>query len=189
MKIDAANTITGNRHFCLKNCLSNPCSPQPDAVCMPFRQYKKPLIECLVEFLTHGMIIVNDPSWQCPVSYRGTVSNGREEALQYIIKIIEQRYSYAIIFEQPGCINNGKQRKILLNADHKETSIDILSHNWTRASLPPFLVSNNPVELMNTTAPRIKSGEIVPSMLSFEETLLLMIESSILKATSIEAEG
>ena len=126
---------------------------------------------------------------QCPVSYRGTLSNGREEALQHIIKINEQRYSYAIIFENPGCINNGKQRKILQNADHKETNIDILSNNWTRTSLLPFLVSYNPVELINTTAPRIKSGEIVPSMLSFEETLMSMIESPILKATSIEAEG
>ena len=46
------------------------------------------------------MMIADDPSWQCPVSFRGTVGNGRQETLPYIIKIMEQRYSYAMIFEK-----------------------------------------------------------------------------------------
>ncbi len=83
-------------------------------------------------------------------------------------------------FEKPGCINGEKQKKILQQAGHTLTCLNILNHAWTNETLLPFVEGKEPVAMMNYTAPAIKNGSIDPATLSFEQALSLMIESPIL---------
>ncbi|THB69983.1 MAG: hypothetical protein D6B25_20695 [Desulfobulbaceae bacterium] len=95
-----------------------------------------------------------------------------------------------IFYEKPGCINGGKQKKILEAAGHRLICKDILTTPWSEERLTPFLMSRNPEEIMNHTAPDIKNGTITPANLSFKEALALMISSPILiKRPLIHVEG
>ena len=95
-----------------------------------------------------------------------------------------------VFYEKPGCINGGKQKAILEAAGNMLECRDILTTQWTGQSLVPFLMSKNPVDIMNHTAPAVKTGEIVPAELSFEEAVALMVDSPILiKRPLIEVEG
>lgn len=93
-------------------------------------------------------------------------------------------------YEKPGCINNGKQKKILEQAGHTLLVKDILTHPWKRDELQAYLDSRDPLTIMNSTAPSIKNGTITPSSLSFEEALELMIDEPILiKRPLLDIDG
>ena len=83
-------------------------------------------------------------------------------------------------YEKPGCINGEKQKKILTEAGNKLICIDILKFPWTKSALLPFVEGKEPEEMMNSTAPAIKSGEIVPSRLSMGEAIKMMVACPIL---------
>lgn len=93
-------------------------------------------------------------------------------------------------FEKPGCINGAKQKKILTEAGNTLYCIDILNHNWTREELVSFFAVEDPVLIMNHTAPAIKRGEILPDKLTFEEAVQLMLAEPILiKRPLIRVDG
>lgn len=95
-----------------------------------------------------------------------------------------------LFFEKPGCINNEKQKKILLAAGHNLQCIDILKYPWDFDRLLPFIKDKEPEQIINRTAPAVKQGKIDPSRLSFSEAMALMIENPILiKRPLIEVEG
>lgn len=95
-----------------------------------------------------------------------------------------------IFFEKPGCINGKKQKAILLAAEHYLTCVDILSYAWTMEKLLKYVDGKEAVEMMNHTAPAIKSGEISPENLTFTEALDLMVAHPILiKRPLIEVDG
>jgi nitrogenase-associated protein len=83
-------------------------------------------------------------------------------------------------FEKPGCINGEKQKKILQQAGHTLTCVNILTYAWKNETLLPFVAGKEPATMMNYTAPAIKNGSIDPATLSFEQALSLMVESPIL---------
>ena len=95
-----------------------------------------------------------------------------------------------LFFEKPGCINNGKQKKILENAGNVLECLDILSYRWTKEELLPFVSGKEPDQIINSTAPVVKKGELVPSQLSFAEAVDLMIDDPILiKRPLIKVDG
>ena len=93
-------------------------------------------------------------------------------------------------FEKPGCINGEKQKKILQDAGHTLNCIDILNYQWADEKLLPFVAGKVPAEMMNHTAPAVKRGAIIPSLLTFEEALALMVAQPILiKRPLIRVDG
>ncbi|ACK65818.1 nitrogenase-associated protein [Rippkaea orientalis PCC 8801] len=85
-----------------------------------------------------------------------------------------------IFYEKPGCINNTKQKNLLQGAGHDLVVHNLLTTSWTTERLRQFF-GNRPVkEWFNPTAPRIKSGEIIPSQLDEETALKLMIVDPLL---------
>jgi len=88
--------------------------------------------------------------------------------------------SLIIFYEKPGCINNTKQKALLKAAGHTVEAYNLLAIAWTVETLRPFF-GNLPVsEWFNDSAPRLKSGEIIPSQLDEQTALNLMINDPLL---------
>ncbi|MEL4894697.1 ArsC/Spx/MgsR family protein [Crocosphaera sp. Alani8] len=83
-------------------------------------------------------------------------------------------------YEKPGCGNNTKQKTLLLAAGHNLEAKSLLTETWTPETLRPFF-GDLPVNLwFNPSAPKIKSGEVIPDNLSEEKALELMIADPLL---------
>jgi nitrogenase-associated protein len=85
-----------------------------------------------------------------------------------------------LFYEKPGCINNTKQKALLKAAGHTVEAHNLLTEAWTVETLRPFFADLPVAEWFNPTAPRIKSGEIVPAHLDAETALELMIHDPLL---------
>lgn len=85
-----------------------------------------------------------------------------------------------IFYEKPGCKNNTKQKALLQAAGHTVEAHNLLTTAWTIETLRPFFGDLPVVEWFNYTAPRIKSGEIIPAKLNTEKALNLMINDPLL---------
>lgn len=83
-------------------------------------------------------------------------------------------------YEKVGCINGGKQKNILQAAGNELNCIDILAFPWTKEALLPFVEGKTPDEMMNSTAPAIKKGDIRPAELSFNQAVAMMVADPIL---------
>jgi nitrogenase-associated protein len=83
-------------------------------------------------------------------------------------------------YEKPGCINNTRQKKILKSAGHELIERDLLAEPWTPGRLRPFFASKQVAEWFNRSAPRVKSGEIVPESIDADKALALMIADPLL---------
>jgi nitrogenase-associated protein len=85
-----------------------------------------------------------------------------------------------IFYEKPGCINNTKQKALLNAAGHQVEAHNLLTEAWTVETLRPFFGELPVTKWFNYTAPRIKSGEIIPAQLDAETALNLMIHDPLL---------
>jgi len=95
-----------------------------------------------------------------------------------------------VFWEKPGCINGGRQKKILTDAGNVLECSNILEKQWTGEELMRFVAGKSASECMNFTAPAVKRGEIDPGSLSLDQAIELMIEDPILiKRPLIEVDG
>ncbi|MGK7926689.1 MAG: ArsC/Spx/MgsR family protein [Spirulina sp.] len=85
-----------------------------------------------------------------------------------------------IFYEKPGCINNTKQKALLAAAGHQVEAKSLLTEPWTSDRLRSFFGDRPVSEWFNPSAPRIKSGEVIPSQLDETTALALMIEDPLL---------
>lgn len=85
-----------------------------------------------------------------------------------------------VFYEKPGCINGEKQKAILRGQGHELECRNILEEKWNAEYLMKFIKAKQPSQFMNHTAPAIKKGEIVPSELSVEEAVKMMVDEPIL---------
>lgn len=85
-----------------------------------------------------------------------------------------------IFYEKPGCINNTKQKTLLEAAGHSVQERNLLTEHWTAEGLRSFFGMLPVADWFNRSAPRIKSGEIVPEKLEAETALALMIDQPLL---------
>jgi nitrogenase-associated protein len=85
-----------------------------------------------------------------------------------------------IFYEKPGCINNTKQKALLKAAGHTIEAYNLLAIAWTVETLRPFFGDLPISEWFNNSAPRIKSGEIIPPQLDEKTALNLMINDPLL---------
>lgn len=85
-----------------------------------------------------------------------------------------------VFYEKPGCINNTRQKALLQAAGHTVDARNLLTTPWTVTTLRPFLDGLPVTDWFNITAPRIKSGEIIPAHLNAEAALRCMIADPLL---------
>ncbi|UCV24375.1 MULTISPECIES: thioredoxin domain-containing protein [Azonexaceae] len=83
-------------------------------------------------------------------------------------------------YEKPGCKGNLRQKTLLAAAGHTVQAKSLKTEAWTADRLLAFL-GKLPISLwFNPAAPDIKSGEIVPENLGFEDALHLLLENPLL---------
>ena len=85
-----------------------------------------------------------------------------------------------VFYEKPGCINNRKQKDLLLQAGHRVESRNLLIESWNKYLLQEYFDAMSVTMWFNCTAPDIKSGLIDPSDLTEDEAFELMIANPIL---------
>ncbi|HAN74303.1 MAG TPA: hypothetical protein DCQ63_08480 [Planktothrix sp. UBA8402] len=85
-----------------------------------------------------------------------------------------------IFYEKPGCKNNTKQKALLKAAGHIVDDRNALTTTWTVETLRPFFGDLPVTEWFNVSAPRIKSGEIIPAQLDGSTALNLMLGDPLL---------
>ncbi|MGR9012917.1 MAG: ArsC/Spx/MgsR family protein [Gammaproteobacteria bacterium] len=83
-------------------------------------------------------------------------------------------------YEKPGCINNTRQKKLLVAAGHQVVALNLLTENWQPDSLRAFFGKLSVRNWFNYSAPAIKQGEIDPENLTEHEALALMLKNPLL---------
>ena len=83
-------------------------------------------------------------------------------------------------YEKPGCAGNAKQRALLQAAGHTLVRKNLLTEPWTAESLLDFLLPRPVPAWFNRSAPRIKSGALVPESLDAESALAELLAEPLL---------
>lgn len=83
-------------------------------------------------------------------------------------------------YEKPGCKGNLRQKLLLAAAGHTVLAKNLKAEAWTADRLLAFLGKLPITEWFNRSAPAIKSGEIVPENLLFENALHLLLDNPLL---------
>ena len=83
-------------------------------------------------------------------------------------------------YEKSGCINNRKQQEILRQLGHVLHVHDLLSTPWSPERLRPFFADKPITQWFNSTAPRVKAGEVTPETLDETTALALMVQDPLL---------
>lgn len=85
-----------------------------------------------------------------------------------------------IFYEKPNCVNNAKQKRLLIEAGHQVIAKNLLTEDWQEHSLRPFFTGLAVRDWFNYSAPSIKRGEINPDKLNEQQALALMLENPLL---------
>jgi nitrogenase-associated protein len=85
-----------------------------------------------------------------------------------------------VFYGKPGCVSNAQQQALLAALGHCLEVRDLLREPWTAERLRPFFGTRPVADWFNPTAPRVKSGEVLPAALDEAEALALMLADPIL---------
>lgn len=85
-----------------------------------------------------------------------------------------------LFYEKPGCVNNTRQKAILLSAGLEVDARNLLTEAWTARSLRSFFGTRPVVEWFNRSAPAVTSGSVDPAGLSEHQALALMLDDPLL---------
>lgn len=80
-----------------------------------------------------------------------------------------------VFYEKPGCINNTRQKQMLIAAGHELDVRNLLEELWTAESLRPYFGTLPVAQWFNRTAPAVKTGDVDPERATEAEALRLMI--------------
>lgn len=92
-------------------------------------------------------------------------------------------------YEKTGCINNTRQKLLLIEAGHRVYAHNLLTEPWTKARLLAFFGELAVPDWFNRSAPRVTSGEVVPELCSAEQALALMVKDPLLIRRPLMAVG
>lgn len=95
-------------------------------------------------------------------------------------------------YEKPGCLNNAKQKRLLVEAGHMLIVHDLLQQpRAENADMLRSFFGNLPVaDWFNRAAPAVKSGEVVPEVLDEQQAIALMIAQPLLiRRPLMEVDG
>lgn len=85
-----------------------------------------------------------------------------------------------IFYEKPGCKGGTRQKVLLTAAGHEVVPQSLLAEPWTAERLRSFFGDRPVAEWFNKSAPRVKSGEVVPEKLDADTALSLMLQDPLL---------
>lgn len=88
--------------------------------------------------------------------------------------------SEVLYFEKSGCINNRRQKVLLEALGHTVHARNLLTEPWSMAELRSYFGDLPVSAWCNPSAPRIKSGEIVPANMDADTLLRLMLADPLL---------
>jgi len=83
-------------------------------------------------------------------------------------------------YEKPGCVNNTRQKQLLVSAGHQVIARNLLTEAWEPLRLQAFFTGLSVRNWFNYSAPAIKTGEIDPETLNETEALVLMLKDPLL---------
>ena len=83
-------------------------------------------------------------------------------------------------YEKPGCKGNLRQKTLLAAAGHTVHAKSLKTEAWTPDRLLAFLGKLPISAWFNPAAPDIKSGELVPENLGFEDALHVLLDNPLL---------
>lgn len=83
-------------------------------------------------------------------------------------------------YEKPGCVNNTRQKQLLVSAGHQVVARNLLTEAWEPLRLQAFFTGLSVRNWFNYSAPAIKTGEIDPETLNETEALVLMLKDPLL---------
>jgi len=95
-------------------------------------------------------------------------------------------------YEKPGCINNSRQKQLLIKAGHLLIVHDLLQQSWAKhpEKLRSFFGDMPVRDWFNQSAPAIKNGDIDPLSVNEQQAIELMIANPILiRRPLLEVEG
>ncbi|MGD0961194.1 MAG: ArsC/Spx/MgsR family protein [Methylomonas sp.] len=95
-------------------------------------------------------------------------------------------------YEKPGCINNTRQKQLLIKAGHELLVFDLLQQAWNEnpGKLRSFFGDTPVADWFNRSAPAVKNGEIIPEAVNEQQAIALMIADPILiRRPLLEAGG
>jgi nitrogenase-associated protein len=85
-----------------------------------------------------------------------------------------------IFYSKPGCKGGTKQKVLLTAAGHEVIPQNLLTEPWTVERLRSFFGDRPVAEWFNPSAPKIKSGEVVPEKIDAQTALALMLKEPLL---------
>jgi len=95
-----------------------------------------------------------------------------------------------IFYEKPGCSNNMRQKRLLLDAGHEVIARDLLREPWTSDRLLEFFAGLPVADWFNRAAPQLKSGEIDPEGVDAATAIRLLLGNPLLiRRPLIETKG
>ena len=83
-------------------------------------------------------------------------------------------------FEKPGCTNNTRQKQWLRERGVVVVAMDLLDYPWNEGELLAFFGALPVREWFNRSAPRVKSGDVVPEQLTQHEAVQLLLREPLL---------
>lgn len=126
-----------------------------------------------------------------------TSKRSRKRLLPFFQEIpsAESNMTKVIFYEKPGCKTNARQKQALEVAGHTVEAHSLLagelhSGRWTKEDLLSFFGDTPVAEWVHPAAVKVKSGEIIPSLLSAAEAMeLLLADPILIRRPLIEALG
>jgi nitrogenase-associated protein len=85
-----------------------------------------------------------------------------------------------IFYSKPGCKGGTKQKVLLTAAGHEVIPQNLLKEPWTAERLRSFFGDRPVAEWFNLSAPKVKSGEVVPEKIDAQTALALMLVNPLL---------
>jgi hypothetical protein len=93
-------------------------------------------------------------------------------------------------YEKPGCLTNGKQRRMLEAAGHTLIVRNLLTEPWDAAGLLAFFGDTPVVSWFNPAAPAIKTGLVDPAGMTADTALAAMLRDPLLiRRPLLDIEG
>jgi len=83
-------------------------------------------------------------------------------------------------YEKPGCLNNAKQKQLLVAAGHQLIVKNLLTEPWQAPQLRAFFGRLPVAAWFNNSAPAVKNGEIQPELLNEQQAMVLMLANPLL---------
>jgi len=93
-------------------------------------------------------------------------------------------------WEKPGCVNNTRQKALLVASGHAVVAKSLLAEPWDAARLRSFFGDRPVADWFNRASPRVKAGEIVPETTNAADALAAMLADPLLiRRPLMEVEG